>query len=176
MAHKEQIQYCKSIRERFPAYFRNNRILDVGSLDINGNNRYLFPKEDNNFYLGLDVGAGKNVDIVSPVHKLSSKNKYDFIISTECFEHDKYYKDSLTKIVELLAPNGMFLFTCATTGRAEHGTTATSPADAPFTNDYYKNLTEKDIREVIDVESIFANYEFSVNEEHKDLQFFGIKK
>ena len=63
----------------------NKLVLDIGSLDINGNNQYLF--EDCQ-YTGIDVGVGKNVDIVSKAHELKMPSgTYDTIISTECFEH-----------------------------------------------------------------------------------------
>jgi hypothetical protein len=76
-----------------------------------------------------------------------------------------------------LKPGGVFIFTCATTGRAEHGTTRTSPADAPFVGDYYKNLTESDIREVMNVENLFSDFQFISREVFpQDLYFYGIKK
>ena len=43
-------------------------------------------------------------------------------------------------------------------------------------NDYYKNITEEDIRAVIHVDDIFSSYEFEVEENHCDLYFWGIKK
>ena len=43
-------------------------------------------------------------------------------------------------------------------------------------NEYYKNLTEKDIRECINIENIFSEFEFSINHNHYDLYFWGIKK
>ena len=75
----------------------------------------------------------------------------------------------------------MFLFTCATIGRLEHGTKRTTPSDSPFTSkleiDYYRNLTEEDIREVIDVEHLFLEYEFQTRLTWPhDLYFWGIKK
>ena len=178
MAHKEQKEYCIKIKNQFLNYFENKKVLDCGSLDINGNNRYLF---DNCEYIGIDVGHGKNVDIVSSIHEYEGMdNEYGFIISTECFEHDMHYRDSLHNIVRMLKPGGMFLFTCATTGRPEHGTKRTSPRDAPLLegewSDYYKNLTEQDIREVLNIEEIFSEFKFEIHQGHKDLMFYGIKK
>ena len=43
-------------------------------------------------------------------------------------------------------------------------------------HDYYKNITEDDVREAIDVDDIFSSYEFEVEENHCDLYFWGIKK
>jgi hypothetical protein len=58
--------------------------------------------------------------------------------------------------MRMLKSNGLFIFTCATDGRAEHGTNRTSPADAPLLtgnwSDYYKNLTETDIMDVLDID------------------------
>ena len=43
-------------------------------------------------------------------------------------------------------------------------------------NDYYKNVTEKMIRDAVDVDKIFSSYEFEIEEDHCDLYFWGIKK
>ena len=178
MSHKQQQEYCTSIKSRFKNFFINKKVLDCGSLDINGSNRYLF---DDCSYTGIDIGEGNNVDVVSLIHEFNeSDSTYDTIISTECFEHDMYYKESIKNIIRLLKPGGMFLFTCATTGRPEHGTLRTSKKDSPLStgewSNYYKNLTEQDIREIINIEEIFELFEFSIDTEHKDLFFFGIKK
>ena len=180
MAHKEQLEFCLKVKKKFPKLFENRKVLDVGSLDINGSNSKMFP---NCLYLGIDVAPGPNVQLVCKAHELNIENSFiDTIISTECFEHDMYYEKSLKNIVRLLKSGGLFLFTCATTGRPEHGTRASQPEDAPLLiehgewADYYKNLEEKDIRDVLDIDSIFKEYEFSTNEESKDLYFYGIKR
>jgi len=91
-----------------------------------------------------------------------------------------HWKESLINIVRMLKSDGIFVFTCATTGRGEHGTRRTRPADAPLLkgewSDYYKNLTEVDIRSVIDIEDVFSAFKFSVDHNHRDLQFWGIKQ
>lgn len=155
-------------------------VLDIGALDINGNNQFLF---DDCLYLGVDLAPGRNVDFVSKGHELALPDaSFDVIISTECFEHDQFYDRTLRNVVRLLKPGGLFLFSCATTGRPEHGTRRTTPHDAPFIqglgewSDYYKNLEEPDIREALDLESIFSQFEFSTNSESKDLYFWGIKQ
>jgi SAM-dependent methyltransferase len=177
MAHEQQKQFTQLVVDTFPSFFANKRVLDVGSLDINGNNRFMFTDCE---YTGLDVGEGKNVDVVCPIHLYNPAEQYDVIVSTEMFEHNMYWRESLVKIIELLKDGGMFVFTCATTGRAEHGTNRTSKECAPLLDgswgDYYMNLTEEHIREVLDCDAIFSNYEFSIGEEMNDLYFFGIKK
>jgi lipopolysaccharide biosynthesis protein len=180
MSHPEQVKFCKSVKALHSSYFSNALVVDIGSFDINGNNQYLF---DDCLYMGVDLKPGRNVDFASTGHQLNlPEESIDFIVSTECFEHDQYYKKTLLNIIRMLKPGGMFVFTCATTGRPEHGTNRVNPEDAPFIldlgdwGDYYKNLEESDIREVIDVESIFDTFKFSTNEKSHDLYFWGIKK
>ena len=177
MAHKAQIDFCTKIKNKLPNYFINKDVLDCGSLDINGNNRYLFM---NGTYIGVDVGEGNNVDVVSPIHKLDfNSSMFEFVISTEMLEHDMHYKESLMTMIRFLKPSCMLLFTCATTGRPEHGTRRTTPSDAPLLlgewSDYYKNLTEADIRAIPGFIEQFKTVSFEVHNGHKDLMFYGIK-
>lgn len=180
MAHKEQIEFCTKVKNLLPSKFFNNvDVLDIGALDINGNNRYLFSDYT---YTGVDLAPGKNVDVVSKGHEFKSHKKYDVVISTECFEHDKMWKETIRNCIDLTKSGGLFIFTCATTGRAEHGT-AKSGSDwaSPHTTkewgeEYYMNLTEEDVKTAFNPEEVFEIYKFSVNEESKDLYFYGIKR
>ena len=179
--HTQSRDFTLFVKNILANYFINKRVLDVGSGDINGNNRFLF---ENCEYDGNDVIQANNVTIVSKTKDLLFlDNTFDTIISTECFEHDPEYKESLKKIYKMLKPDGLFCFTCASTGRAEHGTRRTSPNDSYGTignledmNDYYKNLTIIDINEVLELNKLFSVWESYYNAESKDLYFVGIKK
>ena len=178
MSHAEQKQYCTAIVNKFKEKFVDCNALDCGSLDINGNNRFMFT---NSKYIGIDVGKGRNVDEVSLIHEYDKPDEtFDVIVSTECFEHDMYVEKSLKNIVRLLKSDGLFVFTCATTGRGVHGTATHHKKDAPLLQgewaNYYKNLTEADIMGMLEVDTIFKEYKFGVNTRHADLQFWGIKK
>ena len=80
----------------------------------------------------------------------------------------------------LLRPGGLFFFTCASEGRAEHGTRRTTPQNAPYIaemGDYYRNLVEKDIRDIINIDELFYKYEFQQRSFFpQDLYFWGLKK
>lgn len=178
MSHKEEREFCRYVQNIFPYSFKNKIVLEVGSGDINGNNNYLF---DNCHLIRIDVTEGPNVDLVSYAHDLKFIDGYfDTIISTECFEHDRFYADSIKNIYRMLKKGGLFLFTCATTGRPEHGTSRSKPYQVLSTRldlpDYYKNLTENDIRQILNIEKSFIEFEFKVHEEHHDLFFWGIKR
>jgi SAM-dependent methyltransferase len=179
MAHLAQQEFCLRVKALFPEMFTRKRVLDCGSLDINGSNRDYFT---DCAYVGLDVGPGKNVDVVSPMHLHEDSSGFDTIISTECFEHDRHYRESFRRIVELLKPGGLFFFSCASTGRPEHGTARCLPNDSPLTvvlsewAHYYKNLTEADIREAIDIPATFGDrFHFEYNQSAGDLYFWGVK-
>ena len=175
MAHREQREWCELVKYAHDEFFVGTNVLDIGSLDINGNNRYLFEQCN---YTGIDIGEGKNVDVVCSGHLFEYDDLFDVVISTECFEHDEYWEQTLKNVINnLLKDGGLFLFSCAAPGRPEHGTKRTSPKDSPFTNDYYRNLSEADIRSVLDCDAIFSNYKFKTRIDFpQDLYFYGIKK
>lgn len=179
MAHPEQAAFFQSVKDAKPEFFSNVFVIDIGSLDINGNNGFLF---DNANYIGVDIGIGKNVDVVSKGHEVALPDgTFDVVISSECFEHDMYYAETIRNMYRMLKPGGIFLFSCATTGRPEHGTRRTSPKDAPLLQqsdswaDYYLNLTEADIRAVLDVDVLFKEYQFELNHITHDIYFYGVK-
>jgi SAM-dependent methyltransferase len=175
MAHPAQQEFCDRIAARLPEYF-TGKALDIGALDINGNNRYLFSGE----YIGLDLGEGNNVDVISRGHEYNAPDEtFDCIISTECFEHDMFYEKTIQNAMRMLKKGGMLIFTCATTGRPVHGTTDTHAWTSPFTSkdeqwkDYYKNLAEEDFMAIPGFE--WSHSEFEVNEGACDIYFMGIK-
>lgn len=179
--HGQSRDFMVFVKQILGDYFINKRVLDVGSGDINGNNRFLF---ENCEYNGNDVIPAHNVTIVSKTKDLPfTDNTFDTIISTECFEHDPEYKESFIKIYNMLKPDGLFCFTCASTGRREHGTKRTSPKDSYGTignladmSDYYKNLTEIDLNDVLSLNVLFSSWNTYYNSDSKDLYFVGLKK
>jgi hypothetical protein len=83
----------------------------------------------------------------------------------------------------MLKKDGLFFFTCASIGRAEHGTKRTSDTESYGTignivdmMDYYKNLSENDLNEVLNLKELFSSWDCYYNENSKDLYFIGIKK
>ena len=178
--HTEAVNFTKYVKTVFPDFFKNKVVLDVGSGDINGNNRGLFTDCE---YNGNDVIDAPNVTIVSKTKDLPFNDEsFDMIISTECFEHDPEYKDSFLKIYKMLKPSGLFCFTCASTNRREHGTRRSGPRDSYGTigniedmHDYYKNLTVSELNEVLQLDNTFSTWETYYNSSSCDLYFIGIK-
>lgn len=174
MAHIQQRDFIQKTKDHFPEFFIDVDVLEVGSLNINGTIRDFFnPKS----YLGIDLIEGKDVDRVIPGNTMDSPDEsFDTTISTECFEHDKFWKDTFQNMYRMTKRGGAVIFTCASTGRHEHGTTRTSPADSPATNDYYMNLSQADFENVFDIKNMFSKHRFEYNPVTCDLYFWGIKK
>jgi SAM-dependent methyltransferase len=167
--HKEVKRFCLSVKNEHPEYFKNADVLDCGSLEINGNNRYLF---DSSNYMGIDIVEGKNVDIVTRVHEFKTTFQFDCVISTEMLEHDEDFAASLNAMFNFLKPGGLLLITAAGYGREEHGTHEIKPQDSPLTNNYYCNISVTMLLQGLDL-TRFSSYTISYYK--TDIRFAGIK-
>lgn len=103
------------------------RVLDIGGADVNGTvheivrlRRAIEPVID-----VLDVAPGPGVTIVADATNLGGWNDrretYDLIISTETFEHVKFWRRIVVGAYAGLKPGGWFVGTCAAIGRRPHG-------------------------------------------------------
>ena len=171
MAHIQQRDFFERMRQKYPDAFKNVRVLEVGSLDINGTVRDFFNAES---YMGCDVGPGPGVDLVCAGEELEFADDYfDVAVSAECFEHNEMWEETFLNM-HRMASDYVFV-TCASTGRPVHGTHDNHPGSSPFTLDYYSNLTEDDFREAFDLDEMFTEYGFEYNPQAKDLYFWGVK-
>lgn len=173
MAHQAQRVFFESIKSSMPEYFNNVSVIEIGSLNINGTVRDFFTPT---YYVGVDLEEGPGVDLVSAGQDVDlPDDSFDVAVSAECFEHNPHWKNTFANMYRMSSQ--FIIFTCASDGRPEHGTSRTTPGDSPFTIkwDYYKNLNEKDFRQEFNFDLMFSKYEFSYNKEAKDLYFWGIK-
>jgi cephalosporin hydroxylase len=96
----------------------NKNILDVGSYDVNGSLKPIFQKGK---YVGMDMEAGPNVDVVSDAHDIPFKNDFfDIIISSSCFEHDDMFWVTFLEMCRVLKPGG-FMYIQAPSNGPYHG-------------------------------------------------------
>lgn len=178
MAHLEQLTFVNILSKKIYKQINHLDILEIGSYDVNGSIRQFF--QDSN-YTGVDLIEGKGVDIVGDGHTIDfSNDRFDMVISCESFEHNPFWKETFLNMIRMTKKGGLVVFTCATKGRPEHGTTRTSMVDSPGTIqmdwDYYKNLERKDFfKELPEFKSNFNRYIFMKNHKSKDLYFIGIK-
>lgn len=84
-------------------------VLDVGSYNVNGTYRPLF-REPNYHYVGADVDAGPNVDLVlrSPYRwDEVATDSFDVVISGQSLEHIEFFWKTLEEMVRVLKPGGL---------------------------------------------------------------------
>jgi SAM-dependent methyltransferase len=110
-AEKFYYNYCDKNIE-------NKKILDVGSYDVNGTMKPIFEKGK---YVGLDVEAGPNVDVVGVSHDIPfEKDEFDIVISSSCFEHDDMFWISFQEMCRVLKPGG-YMYIQAPSNGPYHG-------------------------------------------------------
>ncbi len=100
--HLSNSLYWDTCKKRFPELFRNRRVVEFGSYDVNGTVRDYF---EDCAYLGVDWRDGPGVDFVGIAHELDTPSKppkFDTAISASMLEHDPYWNMSLRKMVESL--------------------------------------------------------------------------
>src|SRR5271155_1541744 len=87
----------------FETYVRpGDSILDVGSSDINGSRRDF--ELEGSCYIGVDLQAGKGVDVVvAQISHLSfAAESFDIVVSTSCLEHDRAFWVTFLEICRVL--------------------------------------------------------------------------
>jgi SAM-dependent methyltransferase len=177
MAHYQQLKFIETVRDSYPEFFDQKKILEIGSWDVSGSIRQFFKNCD---YIGVDVSEGPGVDIVSFGQDLTLPDKnFDLVISCECFEHNPDWIETFKNMYRMLGDEGLFVFTCATYGRREHGTPRrsmnSSLTSVSVGGEYYLNLADHDISYVVNLEELFSSYKFFYNPYGRDLYFIGFK-
>lgn len=169
MSHPAQVEFVRWVKSLYHEMFHGTRVLDCGSLDINGNCRGFF--EEPSHYWGIDVGEGPNVDQVCRAADFASLEPFDVVISTEMLEHSSSWPLDLINMRRLVRPRGLMVITCAGDGREEHGTTEHDAWTSPHTNDYYRNVSNEMFATALGPEE-FSTY--FLQQKDGDLQFFGV--
>lgn len=176
MSHIQQRIFVDGIKQFLPRYFEGCKVLEVGSLNINGSVRDFFSGCQ---YIGLDVGPGPGVDEVGyGENYASTANHFDMVISCEAMEHNPGWRKTWLNMLRMLKGDGLMLMTCATFGRRQHGTDNFQPNDSPLTiglgQSYYQNLSEADFLSLLNPQAWFSVWGFFVDNSSHDLYFFGL--
>lgn len=120
----DQYQVYQAIKDSFPfpqEQRRYRKILDIGALDINGCMRqYDFLGHKPGWldrvggeYIGIDLMAGPNVDMVMNSHKLTFPDaSFDLVLCLNMLEHDDDMQKTLSEIYRVLEVGGEFVFSC----------------------------------------------------------------
>ena len=101
MSHPLQIGFVKLLSGILSADWEDSKILEIGSFDVNGSIRAMFPGA---FYTGVDLVEGPGVDRVCDGYLLDYSN--DLFDLCSRIEHDfggNLKNKNITVIVEMLS-------------------------------------------------------------------------
>jgi SAM-dependent methyltransferase len=112
-----------AFREKYLESKKNEQLLiiDLGSLDVNGSYREYFEVPPWT-YRGIDMAAGKNVDIVlqDPYNwREIQSGSADVVVSGQAFEHIEFFWLTMLEIDRVLKPGGLCCL-IAPSGGPEH--------------------------------------------------------
>lgn len=181
MSHAHQMRFFELV---FNAVLRRSgtRIIDFGSLDINGGPHRLLNLIECE-YIGVDLDNGANVNLVLSGELVDYPTKsFDIAMSSELFEHAVTWREIFYNMCRLTKPGGIVVLSCAGRFRPEHGTSKSDNGfSAPFVvssgSEYYKNVSAKDIKNAISLDIWFDLYGLYENHGYpQDTYFVGIRK
>lgn len=95
------------------------RVLEIGSLDINGSARTLFPPGAE--YVGIDRRPGPGVDWQVDARWFDGCAEFDIVITTETLEHDAEPQKIIDCAARAVKDGGLLIITAAGPGRQLHG-------------------------------------------------------
>ena len=119
--HREILDFIKATKVKHPELFVGVKVIEAGSLIINGSVRPYF-SEDCEYY-GVDAKDGNGVDWWGVFHEWEEKadDYFDVAVSTEVLEHDPFWRMTLNHMVRKVKPEGALIITTAGPARHPHG-------------------------------------------------------
>ncbi len=145
---------------------RSISVVEIGSLDVNGTIRDLFP---NATWTGIDRVSGKCVDVVCDAAIYTPQGQVDLVVCCEVLEHADNWYQVILNAARWIRPGGSFIMTCAGLGRQPHS----CDGGALKPHEYYQNLSPRDIRDAVQT----AGFEWNCTRQIlTDIQCFAVKK
>ena len=100
------------------------RVLEVGSLDVNGGLRSVLEHYAPSEYVGVDLVAGPGVDVVCRGEELVATfghDSFDVVVATEVLEHVRDWRTLVTNLKRVCRPGGRLVITTRSPGFPFHG-------------------------------------------------------
>jgi SAM-dependent methyltransferase len=137
-----------------PDEVRDQRVLEVGSANVNGGLRRVFAAWRPRVYLGVDLALGPGVDEVCAIERLTERfgeNAFDLVVCTEVLEHVRDWRTAISQLKRVCREGGALLFTTRSPGFPYHA----------YPHDFWRYTLE-------DVRAIFADFELLALEPDPD--------
>jgi SAM-dependent methyltransferase len=119
---------------------KGKRVLEVGSVNVNGSVRPVICRFGPSEYIGVDIVKGEGVDKVCSAEDLLKcfpRGSFGLVVSTEVLEHVRDWRRVITNIKSLLAEDGVLVLTTRSYGFGYHG----------YPYDFWR-FEEQDMREL----------------------------
>lgn len=107
-----------------PEDITSKRIIELGSLNVNGSLKEHITQFEPLEYIGVDINEGKGVDIICKAEDILGiygPNSFDLVISTEMVEHIFDWKKVINNMKKLCKCGGKILITTRSHGFPLHG-------------------------------------------------------
>jgi len=124
--HNAAMEFVYSSFHDWKADRTDLKVLEIGSLDINGSVRPMF-KPFQAEYTGIDMQEGPGVDYVLDAAKFINFEAYDVVVCAEVFEHTPDWKQIIYNCYNNLVEGGIFIATMAGEGRPPHSAIDENP-------------------------------------------------
>lgn len=118
-------------------------VYELGSLNINGTVRDLFP---NAAYTGVDIREGKDVDVVEDGKYWQPRKKADLVVCCEVLEHCDGWPELIVNAYRMLKKNGKLIVTAAGPTRTPHSGFDGGPL---HDGEFYANIRSADLVNVL---------------------------
>jgi SAM-dependent methyltransferase len=95
------------------------RVLEVGSLFVNGSVRPYVQQYSPAMYIGIDIRGGQCVDIVmrgEHLYSVFARESFDIVLCLETLEHVELWRQVIDQMKYVLRPNGLILATTRSPG------------------------------------------------------------
>lgn len=121
MCNRACLQFVKD--RLVPDEVSGKRVLEVGSMDVNGSVRYMVSALKPSEYIGVDIVPGGGVDQLLDAGKLVStfgEESFDAVFSTEMLEHVRDWRLVITNLKQVLRAGGVLYLTTRSEGFPYH--------------------------------------------------------
>lgn len=164
--HQQAWQFVRSRVSQHPA---RQRVVEIGSRNINGSVRSAF--DAGVTYWGCDLASGPDVDAVCAGQDADPPFTPDTVVCCEVLEHTPDGCEIITRAFELLGTGGVLLITAAGVGRTPHSAIDGGPVRD---GEYYDNIDESRLRYWLEVAG-FERVLIRSNASLSDIYAEGIK-
>lgn len=115
--HYNNRLWLQDLKKEYPNNFKDCRVLEIGSLNVNGTARDYFENCD---YIGVDRDGGLDVDIAVDARETHFDRQFDTLLILSVFEHDLDWKETLRHNLKWLKRGGMCFVCFGAEGNKPH--------------------------------------------------------